>query len=760
MKKRLVCCLVIIALCLTVFAGCATAFTDDDLSMALRNLEADIRAKTETTPESYTVPNVLGEAQNITDNKGNPAKIYVKWEVKGDGIELVDNGDTTTVVIPAQRSGNITYTLKATLVNESGKDYRTFDNKTFTATFICNTDATGSGGGQGGNGGNNQGDSGQGGNGGNQGGDNQGGGNQGGGQGDGGNGGNQGGEVTGTLVTFDFTQQGFANAEKVTTVTVDEVTCAFAQDKGKNPPAYYTEGTAVRFYSENTLTISGATILKMVFTFDSGEKTIGFTPDKGDYSNNVWTGSATSVVFTGGVNEAGAFSGHKRIVKIEVIIEEGSNTGSGSGGGQGGQGGDNQGDSGNQGGNQGSGTVNGNVITIDFSQQGYDNEQAINSAITVGDITLTFDKGTGSNPPKYYTTGTAVRFYIGNTLTISGAAMVKIVFTFDSGEKTIGFTPDNGDYSNNTWTGSANSVVFTGGLDGETSGHKRIVKVEITVEGNGNTGDGGNTGENPGTGGTQYTIEFQGAANATITLKEGTLQSTYESGTTLQFKVTPNTGYTLTSVKLQGSSTALTADSEGYYSVTITANTIVVVTLESTSGGGTEPEVPGGDGDEKWVFVEDASSLKAGDKIVLVVDATTQIIAGNLNDTQFTQITTGFTFSADGKTIETLPANALVLKLGGQAGAWTLANSNKESDLLGQSSVTKNNKLQWGGSNTTWKIEIYSSAASYPVVINAAGQLTGNVFLGRYKATDMVFSNLKSNSGDAEFAKVYKLTTV
>ena len=119
--------------------------------------------------------------------------------------------------------------------------------------------------------------------------------------------------------------------------------------------------------------------------------------------------------------------------------------------------------------------------TLIFSQKGYTNGQEISSA-NEGDITVTFDKGTNSNAPKYYTTGTAVRVYGGNTFTVSSDNTIsKIAITFSSGEDDNEITTNVGTYSNNTWTGSANSITFT--IDG-SAGHRRIQSIAVTSTGN------------------------------------------------------------------------------------------------------------------------------------------------------------------------------------------------------------------------------------------------------------------------------------
>ncbi len=126
------------------------------------------------------------------------------------------------------------------------------------------------------------------------------------------------------------------------------------------------------------------------------------------------------------------------------------------------------------------------VVTVNFSQQGYNDQQQIHE-LTVDGVTLTFDKGTNSNnPPKYFNTGSAIRLYGGNTMTVAADQNIKkIDFTFASGEGTNNILSDVGNYNKagKQWTiGSSDpstQVVFT--IDG-TSGHRRIQQLVITVE--------------------------------------------------------------------------------------------------------------------------------------------------------------------------------------------------------------------------------------------------------------------------------------
>ena len=152
-------------------------------------------------------------------------------------------------------------------------------------------------------------------------------------------------------------------------------------------------------------------------------------------------------------------------------------------------GGGEEGGSGEEGGEGGGGSsdVTGSTETIDFSAQGYSNAQAI-SNFSGSLVSITFDKGTNSNGPKYYTTGTAIRLYGSNSMTISatGGKTVKgVTLTFSSGEGTNEITTNTGSYSdgnsstNGSWTGSSSSVTFT---IGGTSGHRRVKSIAVTVE--------------------------------------------------------------------------------------------------------------------------------------------------------------------------------------------------------------------------------------------------------------------------------------
>ena len=125
--------------------------------------------------------------------------------------------------------------------------------------------------------------------------------------------------------------------------------------------------------------------------------------------------------------------------------------------------------------------------TLDFTAQGYANETAINK-LTVDGVTATFDKGSNSNAPKYYTNGTAIRAYGGNTITLSANQITAATFTFGTSDGSNDITADCGSWESPTWTedgDATDKVVFT---IGGTSGNRRIKSIAVTYTSGGGSG--------------------------------------------------------------------------------------------------------------------------------------------------------------------------------------------------------------------------------------------------------------------------------
>ena len=131
-------------------------------------------------------------------------------------------------------------------------------------------------------------------------------------------------------------------------------------------------------------------------------------------------------------------------------------------------------------------------VSITFSEQGYSNAQSLDGASIAmdGNITIRFDKNTGSTNPAYYNTGTAARLYGGNTLTVtpaSGCTITGMTLTFSSASNVGTLSASTGTYSvsstTGTWTGSSTApVVIT---NTASSGHARIKVLAVTYSAGG-----------------------------------------------------------------------------------------------------------------------------------------------------------------------------------------------------------------------------------------------------------------------------------
>ena len=120
------------------------------------------------------------------------------------------------------------------------------------------------------------------------------------------------------------------------------------------------------------------------------------------------------------------------------------------------------------------------------SGQGYsDKTDMTEETVTFGpsnNFSIVFGAGTNTqNAPKYYTTGTAVRAYGGNTFALSSSdfKFKEIVISFSSGEGSNDITTNVGTYNAGTWTGNSKEVTFT---IGGTTGHRRIASITVTYE--------------------------------------------------------------------------------------------------------------------------------------------------------------------------------------------------------------------------------------------------------------------------------------
>ena len=174
---------------------------------------------------------------------------------------------------------------------------------------------------------------------------------------------------------------------------------------------------------------------------------------------------------------------------------------------------------------------------------------------------------------------------------------------------------------------------------------------------------------------------------------------------------------------------------------TVTANvTYYAVFATASEGGG---------GASTWTLVTDASSLRAGD-ILVIASNTEDKTAGDISSQVMTEVAS--TFSTDKSTITSLGTNTIELTLDGSEGAWTLTSS---SGLLGATAVKK---LAWGSGTTTWEISISGGDATIQNGTESYGRFLHNVNTPRFTtytsstSTSMLLPQLYRKGGGVSYS--------
>ena len=355
--------------------------------------------------------------------------------------------------------------------------------------------------------------------------------------------------------------------------------------------------------------------------------------------------------------------------------------------------------------------------TIDFTEQGYSNAAEVTS-VEGDDCTVTFDKGTNSNAPKYYDTGNAIRVYGGNTMTIASATktIAKIELTFGSGDGSNTITTDVESYSDGTWTGSASSVTFT---VGGTSGNRRIQKVKVTYEGGGTT---------PVTK-QDVTMTFS-AATATATIgeefTEPTLSTTPE-GLTLSYSSSTPTVATVNEstgkvTLVAAGTTTITATFAGdeTYNGRSASYTLTV----SEASGGDDPTPSG----NEFALVTSASDFEEGDYII-VYDGAAMNTTVTSNRLQYTAVTPS-------NNVITTDNAAIIWHIAPNGDYYTIYNA-RESKYAASNGTKNQAQLLASGTDdkSLWSVTAGSTFE----------------FVNKYNAAKSVNANLRRN-GDYGFA--------
>ena len=126
---------------------------------------------------------------------------------------------------------------------------------------------------------------------------------------------------------------------------------------------------------------------------------------------------------------------------------------------------------------------------------------------------------------------------------------------------------------------------------------------------------------------------------------------------------------------------------------------------------------------DTWLLVTDASTLQAGDQVVIASRERERVAADIVNGVM--TVDSASVFSGD--SIVSLGRNAVVLTLGGEKGRWTLAD--KRGKLLG---TTSKRNVAWDNGTTTWSITIGWGDATIQSTQSTCGRILYNANSPRF----------------------------
>lgn len=349
--------------------------------------------------------------------------------------------------------------------------------------------------------------------------------------------------------------------------------------------------------------------------------------------------------------------------------------------------------------------------TVDFSAQGYSNQQEITS-YTGTNFTVTFSQGDASNPCKYFSSGTAIRCYGGSQFTVksksSSENITSIVITFGSSDGTNEITTQPATYSNGTWTGDSESVVFS--IQG-SSGHRKIKALTVTI--------GGDTPQP-----TTYSITGTGAVtggNVTASATSG-----ITAGTSVTITATPSTGYDLSNLTVDGNDVTSSVNSNYQYTFTMPEHDVAV------SATFTEQSTPQPSGSNRFERITNVNQLEAGKRYLLVYESAPAVMGSiTTSGTKYglsIEQTGNYTYSSGVITLND-QTNAKPLTLGGNAtDGWTFS---LDGALLNHTG--KSNTLSTGTTNTTWNVSFESNGNA--VIENKTKDTGNNTRYIKYNST-------------------------
>jgi len=366
-------------------------------------------------------------------------------------------------------------------------------------------------------------------------------------------------------------------------------------------------------------------------------------------------------------------------------------------------------------------------VTIDLTAQNFSNQQEVTKVSDNNNlVTVTFDKGTNNNTPKYFTSGSAVRVYGGGYFVVSSKLKIsKIEITFGSSDGSNAITTDCGTYSNGTWTGESNDVKFT---VGGSTGNRRIAKFTITY------------------------IQEDIIVPPSVELTEDEILLNVNDELLLEKTITneDNVEYSLTWSSSDDS--IVSVDQTGIIKCLKTGVAYITLSLvvEEEIVDNDVVKIIVSDNRYSYKFVTNISELTVGSKIVIAASdsdyaMSTEQKTNNRGQTEITKVENNIIFSSE--------VEVFTLVKGNTDGTFAFKTDN--GYLYAAGNADKENYLRTEtelSDNSSWIISITDGITS----IVAQGENTRNVM--QYNQSNSLFSCYASTTTTMKPISLYKLT--
>ena len=291
-----------------------------------------------------------------------------------------------------------------------------------------------------------------------------------------------------------------------------------------------------------------------------------------------------------------------------------------------------------------------------------------------------------------------------DSITVSGTSPISIG---DTTQLTVNYSPNTTNVQNVTYS-SSNTAVATVSATGLVTGVSAGTAVITATAEAANSTTVSNT----------ISIKVNAISVTSVSLNASSASIKAGKTTTLVPTILPSNA-TNKSVNWSTSNSSVATVSGGLVTgVAAGTATITATTVDGNKTATCVVTVTASSSASAWQLVDSASSLQAGDVIVLASN-----VNGETNGDLSSQILSSVssTFSSNKEEIEELNENTVQFTLGGSEGAWTLAN--ESGQLLGATAVKK---LAWNSGTTTWSISISGGDATITNTNSSYGKILYN----------------------------------